>query len=98
MSCENKTYTSPFTLEALAAPHPNLSDHVQNIDIWLWGHGMIRPTPGFIWGDTRRAMTTQAPPIFHAHSDMSGMSLFEEAYTRGVNVAAEMKRWLDGGG
>lgn len=81
--------------ESLAAPHPDLIDRVQSIDVWLWGHGMIRPKPGFIWGDTRRAMTTQAPPVFHAHSDMSGMSLFEEAYTRGVNVAAEVKRWLD---
>lgn len=82
-------------LGSLAAPHPDLIDHVQNIDVWLWGHGMIRPTPGFIWGETRRSMSTQTPPVFHAHSDMSGMSLFEEAYTRGVNVAKEMRRWLD---
>ncbi|MGV3663747.1 MAG: FAD-dependent oxidoreductase [Prosthecobacter sp.] len=80
---------------SLLAPHPDLIDHVQSMDVWLWGHGMIRPTPGFIWGDTRLAMTAQTQPVFHAHSDMSGMSLFEEAYTRGVNVAAEMKRWLD---
>lgn len=82
--------------DSLAAPHPNLADHVQNIDVWLWGHGMIRPTPGFIWGETRQQLLTQRPPVFHAHSDMSGMSLFEEAYTRGVNTAVEMKRWLDG--
>jgi hypothetical protein len=29
----------------------------------------------------------QQPPIFTAHSDMSGISLFEEAYTHGVRAA-----------
>ncbi len=85
-------------LDSLAAPHPHLAEHVQNIDLWLWGHGMIRPTPGFIWGAARQHLLTQTPPVFHAHSDMSGMSLFEEAYTRGVTVAAEMRRWLDARG
>lgn len=81
-------------LSALAAPHPDLIEHVQNIDIWLWGHGMIRPVPGFLWGGARRQLLTQTPPVFHAHTDMSGMALFEEAYTRGVVVAEEMRRWL----
>jgi len=83
-------------LGALTAPHPDLRQHVQQLDVWLWGHGMIRPAPGFIWGETRRQMGLQTPPIFYAHSDMSGMSLFEEAYTRGVTVADDVMRWLKG--
>lgn len=81
-------------LESLAAPHPDLIDHVQNIDIWLWGHGMVRPTPGFLWGEARRQLLTQSPPVFHVHTDMSGLALFEEAYTRGVQVAEEVRQWL----
>jgi glycine/D-amino acid oxidase-like deaminating enzyme len=81
-------------LDALAAPHPDLCEHVTQADVWLWGHGMIRPTPGFIWGKTREAMQTATPPVFHAHSDMSGMALFEEAFTRGERVAAELRAWL----
>lgn len=81
-------------LDALAAPHPDLIAHVTRADVWLWGHGMIRPTPGFIWGAARKAMQGHAPPLFHAHTDMSGMSLFEEAFTRGERTAAEVRRWL----
>jgi len=81
-------------LNGLAAPHPDLREHVIQADVWLWGHGMIRPTPGFIWGKTREAMQSPSPPVFHAHSDMSGMALFEEAFTRGERVAAEVKAWL----
>ncbi len=79
---------------ALAAPHPDLAAHVQNIDVWLWGHGMIRPTPGFMWGPTRAAMQAHQPPVFFAHSDMSGISLFEEAFTRGAHAADGVIRFL----
>ncbi len=63
--------------------HPELRGHIENMDVRVWGHAMIRPTPGFIWGDARRDSLTQQPPIFFAHSDMSGISIFEEAYCRG---------------
>ena len=67
--------------------HPDLEGHVTSADIRVWGHAMVRPTPGFIWGAERRAMLLQSPPLFTAHSDMSGISLFEEAYTHGVRAA-----------
>jgi len=81
-------------LTALSAPHPTLVKHVRQLDVWLWGHGMIRPAPGFIWGTDRALMQQHQPPIFHAHSDMSGMSLFEEAYTRGVHAAQALHSWF----
>jgi hypothetical protein len=55
---------------------------------------MIRPEPGFITGTTRAAMQNHQPPVFFAHSDMSGLSLFEEAYTRGVQAASALTQWL----
>lgn len=64
--------------------HPELLGHIQNIDVRVWGHGMIRPTPGFIWGDSRRRAGIHQPPVFFAHSDLSGVSIFEEAYCRGM--------------
>ena len=75
-------------LEELLRIHPELEGAVETVDVWLWGHGMIRPTPGYVWGAARRLACTQAPPVFFAHSDMSGMSIFEEANYRGV-VAAD---------
>ena len=74
--------------------HPELAGHVQELDVRVWGHAMIRPVPGFIWGPQRQRALTQRPPIFHAHSDMSGISIFEEAYCRGVDVAEQVARYL----
>lgn len=74
-------------LEELYAIHPNLKGHVTSLDVMLWGHAMIRPTPGFIWGPARAARLQQKGPVFRAHSDLSGISIFEEAYTHGVRAA-----------
>ena len=48
---------------------------------------MIRPVPGFIWGETRQRMQERRGSIVFAHSDMSGISIFEEAFTRGTQAA-----------
>ena len=71
----------------LRRAHPDIAAHIRNLDIWLWGHGMIRPIPGFISGETRRQMLQPHGAIHFAHSDMSGISIFEEAYTRGCHAA-----------
>jgi NAD(P)-binding Rossmann-like domain len=67
--------------------HPAIHSHIRNIDVWVWGHGMVRPVPGFIWGDARQKMQQSHGRIVFAHSDMSGISIFEEAYTRGTQAA-----------
>lgn len=73
-----------IVLRDLLRVHPELEGHIENMDVWVWGHGMIRPTPGFIWGEARRlASAGHLPPVFFAHSDLSGISIFEEAYCRG---------------
>ena len=67
--------------------HSGIGPHIRQIDVWLWGHGMIRPVPGFIWGTTRERMLEPHGAIVFAHSDMSGISIFEEAFTRGTHAA-----------
>jgi hypothetical protein len=71
----------------LARAHPDIAAHIRHLDVWLWGHGMIRPVPGFIWGPARAQMLPPLGRIFFAHSDMSGLSIFEEACTRGAHAA-----------
>jgi hypothetical protein len=76
-----------FILTDLSKPHPEIRDLVRNVDIMRWGHAMIRPKPGFIWGEQRRRLTQPFGNIHFAHSDLSGLSLFEEAQYRGVTAA-----------
>ncbi len=72
----------------LARTHPGIEATITHLDVWLWGHAMIRPVPGFIWGQARQEALAPHGRVFFAHSDMSGISIFEEAQYRGV-VAAD---------
>lgn len=80
-----------LVLSELEKAHPHLRDQVESLDMWLWGHGMIRPTTGFIWGETRAAAARPvAGKIFFAHSDLSGISVFEEAFYQGLQAAQQI--------
>ena len=81
-------------LNELLAVHPELKGFVKSLDVWIWGHAMVRPVKGFMWGDARRNALKQTPPIFHAHSDMSGISIFEEAYIHGIRAAENTLKHL----
>ena len=78
----------------LAPAHVGLESLVTQIDIMLWGHAMIRPVPGFLWGEARRRAAAAYGPVRFAHSDMSGFSLFEEAQYQGVRAAEDLMRHL----
>ncbi|MBH0111608.1 FAD-dependent oxidoreductase [Novosphingobium sp. YJ-S2-02] len=74
--------------EDLLAMNPDLEGALRRIDVWRWGHAMARPSPGFLAAPARLGALGARPPVVFAHSDMSGLSLFEEAHYRGV-LAAE---------
>lgn len=85
----NRSYDDwcDLIISDLRQPHPDIADHTSHLDIWVWGHAMVRPVPGFIWGPSRAAMQPPLPNLVFAHSDLSGLALFEEAYTHGVRAA-----------
>ena len=77
-----------FILKDLSRPHPEIRELVTHLDIFRWGHAMVQPRVGFIWGNARRQAAQPRGNIYFAHSDLSGFSIFEEAQYRGV-LAAE---------
>jgi protoporphyrinogen oxidase len=81
-----------LALSDLERPHPDLRGLVERLDVMLWGHAMIRPKPGFLWGKDRRAAASPYRGIHFAHSDLSGLALFEEAFDRGVRAAESVLR------
>ena len=89
----DKTYEDWLTtiIEELEYAHPDIAAYIENVDIWIWGHGMIGPTPGFIWGQERRLAAAPIDnTIFFAHSDLSGVSIFEEAFYQGIKAAKQV--------
>jgi hypothetical protein len=77
-------------LTDLARAHPGIRSLVDRIDIMRWGHAMILPRPGFIWSAARREAVKPYRGIHFAHSDLSGMALFEEAFYQGMRAAGEV--------
>jgi hypothetical protein len=75
-------------LDDLSRPHPDIREHVSRVDIMRFGHAMVRPTPGLLSNPVWRALQDGQDRLFYAHSDLSGLPLFEEAQYRGV-LAAE---------
>jgi phytoene dehydrogenase-like protein len=67
--------------------HPDIDDCVSRIDILRMGHAMIRPTVGFLTRAARQRMAAADEGLLFAHSDVSGLSLFEEAHEGGVRAA-----------
>lgn len=75
----------------LETVHPGIRDLLHTVDVWVWGHGMIRPHVGFITSDAlEKARQSGFDNIFLAHSDLSGISIFEEAFYHGNNAAAAL--------
>ncbi len=78
-------------IKELEYAHGGITACILSVDIWVWGHGMIAPRPGFIWGDSRRmAAAPINNKIFFAHSDLSGISIFEEAFYQGIKAAKQV--------
>ncbi len=72
--------------------HPTLVGRLRSVDAWRWGHALIRPVPGFIWGEARAAALARQDALLVANSDLSGLPVFEEAFYRGVVAGEEVLR------
>jgi glycine/D-amino acid oxidase-like deaminating enzyme len=77
-------------LADLQRAHPNIRSLAERIDVMRWGHAMIRPRPGFQWGGARSRAALPFRGIHFAHSDLSGVALFEEAFHHGIRAAEEI--------
>jgi phytoene dehydrogenase-like protein len=79
-------------LADLGPAHPGLRSLVERIDVYLWGHAMVRPRPGFCWSEALAASGRPLGRVHFAHTDLSGMALFEEAQYWGIHAAEAILR------
>jgi glycine/D-amino acid oxidase-like deaminating enzyme len=83
----NWRYWKEAILGDLERAHPDIRRCVSRIDIMRLGHAMARPVPGFLASEERKRWTRPSGPVIYANSDLSGLSIFEEAQYRGVKAA-----------
>jgi hypothetical protein len=79
-----------IVLADLERAHPDIRDLVTRLDVMRWGHAMIRPRPGFLWGGPRARESQPFGPVHFANTDLSGVALFEEAFYHGLRAAEEV--------
>ena len=77
-------------LTDLERAHDNIREATERIDIMRWGHAMISPRTGFLFGGEREKAMEPYRNIHFAHSDLSGIAIFEEAFHHGLRAASEV--------
>ena len=77
-------------LTDLERPHPEIRSLVTRLDVFRWGHAMIRSRPGFITSPQRHEAAQPDGRIHFANTDLSGIALFEEAFDHGLRAADEV--------
>ena len=77
-------------LTDLSRAHSDIYELTERIDIMRWGHAMISPRPNFIWSGIREKAVKPYRNIHFAHTDLSGVALFEEAFYHGLRAAGEV--------
>ncbi|WP_018152288.1 NAD(P)/FAD-dependent oxidoreductase [Leeia oryzae] len=69
---------------------PRLWRHAQYAEITVRGHAMATPAVGFLHNAGLAALRKQDGRLLFAHSDLSGLSLFEEASWWGYQAAQKI--------
>ncbi|MBI1787152.1 MAG: FAD-dependent oxidoreductase [Acidobacteria bacterium] len=88
-------YWKEAILNDLTRAHPDIRACVSRIDVMRLGHAMVRPAVGFLTSeDRRRPAARRKDGLWFANSDLSGISIFEEAQYRGVRAADEALAYL----
>ncbi|MEP6592321.1 MAG: FAD-dependent oxidoreductase, partial [Acidobacteriota bacterium] len=80
-------YWKEAILTDLERVHPRIRTCVSRLDVMRNGHAMVRPTVGAVFSPERQRLKRSQRGLLFAHSDISGLSLFEEAQYRGVTAA-----------
>jgi hypothetical protein len=62
-------------LNDMELAHRDIREITERFDIMRWGHAMIRPRTGFMWGQARREGAKPFRSIHFAHSELSGVGV-----------------------
>lgn len=71
----------------LQAMHPGIEPDLRRIHVARWGHAMIRPGPGWLFGEGRTVAARALGRVLPCAADVGGLPLFEEAFAGGVRAA-----------
>ncbi|MCB0486680.1 MAG: hypothetical protein KDC47_10830, partial [Flavobacteriaceae bacterium] len=88
-----KIYSSSYeelcsrALVDLKSMYPQLLTTLREVKLWIWGHAMRKVTSGVMTEAMNSKFLNESRGLFHAHTDFSGISIFEEAFYQGNRAA-----------
>ncbi|MRX39169.1 FAD-dependent oxidoreductase [Flavobacterium sp. LC2016-23] len=84
-------YWKQLVFDDLKMAHPDIESVTEEMNVFVLGHGMISPVPGFIFGEAKKQASKNIDKrIYFAHTDLSGISIFEEAFHHGINIVNQI--------
>lgn len=89
-------YWKEAILHDLERVHKDIRQCVSRLDIMRMGHAMVRPIAGAILSEERVQLKRRTNRLMFANSDLSGISIFEEAQFHGVQSAEVVLTKLSG--
>jgi hypothetical protein len=80
-----------FILTDLEKAHYGIEKEIISMEIFRHGHGMISPVKGFLTSQARTELAKSiGGKVYFAHSDLSGISIFEEAFYQGLDAVDQL--------
>lgn len=75
------------TLRALEHMHPGIRRWLTAMHVHRWGHAMIRPVPGLLFGGALELARAPIGCVRGCATDVGGLPLFEEAFYAAIEAA-----------
>jgi hypothetical protein len=73
-------------IDELKVVYPDIVKSIISIEIKTLGHGMIAPLPNTIFSKAWQYYQTPKENIYFCHTDYCGISIFEEAFYKGLTT------------
>jgi phytoene dehydrogenase-like protein len=74
-------------LRSLEHMHPGIRRWLGALHVHRWGHAMIRPVPGLLFGDALERARVPIGCVRACATDVGGLPLFEEAFYSAIEAA-----------
>lgn len=77
-------------LSELQLVYPSIERNIISMEIKRHGHAMISPKPNLLFSTTLQEFSVGKNGIYFCHTDFCGMSIFEEAFYRGIETSKQI--------
>ena len=87
---KDENFWKAFIIKDLSRAHSNIEELIDEIELYVYGHGMISPTIGFKTSKSRKKLSKGLDNLYFINSDVSEISVFMQAFDNGITAAKKI--------